>query len=529
MHFARALFTVSSLTMGSRVAGFIRDVVTAALLGAGPMADAFFVAQRLPNLFRNLFAEGAFNASFVPLYTSEQQKNGASQAQHFAGEALAMMLLILIPFTAIVIFGMPWIMYGLAPGFADDPEKYHLAVSFSQITFPYLLLISLTALQTGVLNADGKFAPGAAAPILFNIIMVIGLFMAALFGWHPGYTLAISVTIAGAVQCVWLWAFCRRYKTFIPLLWPQLSQRVRLLFKRIGPGALGAGAAQINLLVSTILASLLPSGAVSYLFYADRLNSLPQGVIGVAVATALLPILSRHVEAGNEGAARHYFSRGIEISLAIGLPAAIGLMLAAEPIIRTLFEHGAFSADDTRGTSQALMAYAIGIPAFLLVKVLSASLFARHDTATPVKVAIVAVISNIVLTLLLLEPLQHVGIALANGIATWINAVLLYYFLHKSGRVLADEQLKKRLPRLVLCSAILAGIVYGLDFLLADYFVADKLMQEVVALTVLLGVSVLAFAALVQATGAWRWQDMVTILRRKSDSPAADSDNLPPA
>jgi putative peptidoglycan lipid II flippase len=529
MNFARAIATISSLTMVSRIAGFVRDMATAAFLGAGPIADAFFVAQRLPNLFRSLFAEGAFSASFVPLYTAERQNKSTATAQHFAGEAMAMLLLIIIPFVAIVILAMPWLIYLLAPGFVNNAEQYQMAVSFSQITFPYLLLISLTALQTGVLNAEGKFAPGAAAPILFNVVLIITLFCAAWLQWDIGYTLAISVTVAGCVQCFWLWSFCRRYNVRIPLLRPKLTTQVKKLFKRIGPGAFGAGASQINLLVSTILASTLPAGAISYLYYADRLNALPQGVIGVAVATALLPILSRHVETGNEDATKHYFSRAIEFSLAIGLPAAVGLMLAAEPIIQTLFERGAFSAADTQGTAQALMAYAVGIPAFLLVKVFSASLFARHDTATPVKIALVAIIINVGLTLALIPSWGHVGIALANGVATWVNAILLYVFLRRSGRKLVDAQLKQRLPRLLLCSALLAAIIYGLGQMLQPMFIASNLLSEIAALTIMMGVAGLAYAGLVQVTGAWRWQDLPTMLRRKASGTQPVDDNLPEA
>ena len=348
MNFARSLFTVSGLTVVSRLAGFLRDTLTAMFLGAGPVADAFFVAQRLPNLFRSLFAEGAFTAAFVPLYTTEQERHGQEAAQRFAGQALMLLLAALIPFSIIVMMFMPQVMLILAPGFEKEPEKYDLAVRFSTITFPYLALISVTALQTGVLNAQGRFGPGAAAPIAFNLVLIAALFIARFAHLHVGYALAWGVTISGVVQCGWLAISCYRAGVSIPFTKPQLGDASKRLFRRIGPGAVGAGAAQINLLISTILASTLPTGAVSYLFYADRLNQLPLGVVGIAVATTLLPLLSRQIENGQaKRMHKHYTSRAIEFCLMLGLPATVGLAIAAQPIIQTLFEHGAFTHEDT--------------------------------------------------------------------------------------------------------------------------------------------------------------------------------------
>ncbi|MGB4100415.1 MAG: murein biosynthesis integral membrane protein MurJ [Alphaproteobacteria bacterium] len=521
MSFARALFAVSGLTMLSRIAGFARDTATAAILGAGPIADAFFVAQRLPNLFRSLFAEGAFNASFVPLYTREKHQSGDTAARSFSGEALAVMVAILVPFSAMVMVAMPWLMHVLAPGFADQPEKFDLAVSFSQITFPYLLLISITALQGSVLNARKQFKPAAAAPILYNLVLIAVLLATVALPLDVGFALAWAVTLAGVVQCLWLMVSCRKHDVSIPLLRPRLTLRVRQLFKQIGPGALGAGASQINLLVSTILASTLPTGAISYLFYADRLNQLPLGVIGIAVATALLPLLSQCVQEGDENKIRHYFSRAVEFVLAIGLPATVGLMLAAQPIIQTLFEHGQFGHNETIATAAALTAYAVGVPAFLLVKVFAASFFARYDTRTPVRIAITALATNMIGALLLIQPLGHVGIALASSIATWVNAGLLLFMLRRQGKVLLDAQAKRRIPRLLLCGGLMAGLIGGLDHLLADFFMAHHWVSELTGLTLLMTLSLLGYAVLVQLTGAWRWRDLPALMRRdpKTNAP----------
>jgi len=515
MSFARSLFTVSGLTILSRVAGFVRDTLTAMFLGAGPVADAFFVAQRLPNLFRSLFAEGAFSAAFVPLYTTEQDRHGFEAAQRFAGQALSLLLAVLIPFSVVMMMCMPAVMRVLAPGFENDPEKYQLAVNFSTITFPYLALISVTALQTGVLNAQGRFGPGAAAPIAFNIVLIIALFVARFMNLRVGYTLAWAVTISGVVQMLWLAISCYRARVSIPFLMPQLGPAIRHLFQRIGPGAIGAGAAQINLLISTILASTLPTGAVSFLFYADRVNQLPLGIVGVAVGTTLLPLLARHVEAGKEDSVQHYTGRAIEFCLMLGLPATIGLSLSAQPIIQTLFEHGAFTHADTIATSEALAAYALGIPGFLLVKVFAAGFFARHDTKTPVKIAVIAMAVNVVCSVFFLGPFQHIGIALANSIAVSVNAVLLFKRLKRKGTV-GDAKLAHRLPRLLLSAGGMGVTTWLLMRFTSDLFVAGHLTQELLALTVLIGLSVLVYALLLQSTGAMRWRDFTAILRRKS-------------
>lgn len=519
MSFARNLFTVSGLTVLSRVAGFARDTLTALLLGTGLAADAFFVAQRLPNLFRSLFAEGAFAAAFVPLYTREAQAEGQAAAQQFAGQALALLLAVLIPFTLLMFVFMPYVIAVIAPGFGDEPEKYQAAIHFSRITFPYLLLISVTALQGGVLNAQGRFGPAAAAPIAFNLVLIAALFLAQMFQWPVGETQSWAITVAGLVQAGWLAFSCRRAGVAIPLLRPRLTEAGRRLFKQVGPGALGAGATQINLLVSTGLASLLPTGAVSYLYYADRLNQLPLGIVGIAVATTLLPVLSRHAQNGDAEKVRHYMSRAIEFCLALGLPATVGLGVAALPIIQTLFEHGAFTHAAAIATSHALMAYALGIPAFLLVKVFSARFFARHDTKTPVRIALIAMAANIVGALALLMPLGHTGIALAASLATWVNAGLLFATLRREGEKLADAALLRRLPRLLLCAVGMGAVTLAAMALLEAWFAdGQSLARQVFGLALIIGPSCFAYALLLQATGAMRWQEAIKTMKRKDNA-----------
>lgn len=513
MSFARSLFTVSSLTGLSRIGGFIRDSLTAVFLGAGPVADAYFVAQRLPNLFRSLFAEGAFSAAFVPLYTSEQERHGDKAAQIFAGQALMLLLTALLPFSVLVMIFMPQVMLVLAPGFENSPEQYKLAVEFSTITFPYLALISVTALQTGVLNARGIFGPGAAAPIAFNLVLILGLFAARIFGWHVGYTLAWSVMISGIVQCAWLSISCYRAKASIPLLRPQLGEASRKLFRRIGPGAIGAGAAQINLLISTILASTLPTGAISFLFYADRLNQLPLGIIGIAIATTLLPLLSRHVAAKDESKIRHFNSRAIEFCLLLGLPATIGLMIFAQPIVQTLFQHGAFSHKDSIATAQALQACALGVPGFLLVKVFAADFFAKHDTKTPVKAAMVAMATNVVLSCILIFPLKHVGIALANSLAISLNALLHYHHLRRHNFPLSDGKLMGRIKKIALCAVIMAAVSFGLLELVWPSDDNLSLPQGIVCLFGMIAGSGIAYAAALEITGVLSLRNIKALIK----------------
>jgi putative peptidoglycan lipid II flippase len=520
MSFARAIATVGGLTILSRVAGFARDILTAAILGAGPVADAFFVALKLPNFFRRLFAEGAFTVSFVPMFSAELQRDGRGAAQGFAEEALAVMVTVLLPFVIVMVAVMPWLMHALAPGFVDQPEKFGLAVDFARMTFPYLLLVSLVALLGGVLNSLDRFGPFAAAPIAFNLTLIAALLVARETGMPAGLTMSQAVTAAGIVQLVWLAASCHAAGVRLRLRRPRLTVRVGKLMVLMVPGAIGTGVMQINLFINIVLASLLPSGAVSFLYYADRLNQLPLGVIGIAIGTALLPVLSRHVAARNHDAVCYFLSRALEFSLMLGLPAAVALLVAAQPIIHVLFERGAFGAHETAATAQALAAYAIGIPAFVIVKVLSAAFFARQDTGTPVRVAILVTVTNAGLGLALIEPLGHVGIALATGITAWMNAVLLGWLLYRQGNFQIDDRLRRRAPRLLA-----AGLIMGLALHAAASLLAPWLDQPMVvrttALAALVGLGAAVYFSVAHGIGGIRLGEIGILLKRAPEPPGA--------
>ncbi|EWY40425.1 multidrug transporter MurJ [Skermanella stibiiresistens SB22] len=513
MSFARAIATVGGLTMLSRVAGFARDILTAAILGAGPVADAFFVALKLPNFFRRLFAEGAFSVSFVPMFSAELERNGRAAAVAFAEEALAIMLTVLLPFVIVMVAAMPWLMHGLAPGFGDDPAKFALAVDYARMTFPYLLLVSLVALLGGVLNSLERFGPFAAAPIAFNLTLIAALLLSRGSGLSAGYSMSQAVTLAGVVQLLWLAAACKAAGVTLRLPRPRLTLRVKRLFVLMTPGAIGTGVMQINLFVDIVLASLLPSGAVSFLYYADRLNQLPLGVIGIAIGTALLPVLSRHVAARDDDAVRHFMSRALEFSLALGLPAAVALVVVARPIIHVLFERGAFGPTETTATAWALAAYAIGIPAYVIVKVLNAAFFARHDTSAPVRVAIVVAFANAGLGLALIGPMGHIGIALATGVTAWLNAAMLGWKLHRRGHFDIDERLRNRAPRLVAAGLIMGAALAAAAWALEPWLAGGGSVRAL-ALAALVGIGSVVYFAAAQALGGMRIEDIGGLLKR---------------
>ncbi|HZD26759.1 MAG TPA: murein biosynthesis integral membrane protein MurJ, partial [Alphaproteobacteria bacterium] len=425
MTLIRAFATVGGYTMASRVLGFVRDILIAAVLGAGPVADAFFVAFKLPNFFRRLFAEGAFNAGFVPLYSGLLETDGKEAARRFAEQALAVLLAVLLVFVIGMQLAMPWAMYALAPGFAADPHKFQLAILFTRLTFPYLLFISLVSLLGGVLNSMQRFAAVAAAPILLNVVLILAITLAAPHLPTPGHALAWGVSAAGAVQFVWLMLACRRAGIHLRLPRPRLTPKVKELLRLMLPAALGAGVVQVNLVVDVILASLLPAGSVSYLFYADRLNQLPIGVIGVAVGTALLPLLSRQIAAGEEAGAMHNLNRAVELCLLLTLPAMAAFLVVPEELIGALFQRGEFDAGTTMKTAWALMAFAVGLPAYVLVKVLGPGYFARRDTRTPVVTGVIAMTANVGLSLLLMQVLLHAGLALSTALSAWLNVAML--------------------------------------------------------------------------------------------------------
>ncbi len=515
MSFIKSILTVSGMTMLSRLTGFVRDTMAANVIGAGPVADAFFVALRVPNLFRSLFAEGAFSAAFVPLYSKARSEGGQVEANLFAGQALSVLMAVLLPFTVIMMLIMPWAMLVLAPGFHARPEVYDLAVSYARITFPYLMMVSGVALLSSVLNSNHTFGPGAAAPIAFNLMMIGALLLSPVIHVEPGLSMAAAVPLSALVQWVWLAGHCKKRGVSPAQLWPRLTVRVKELFARLGPGAIGAGATQINLAMSTILASLLPTGSVSWLFYADRLNQLPLGIIGIAIATTLLPVLSSRVQSRDGEGMRHYTTRALEFGMILGLPAAIGLGLAAREIVQVLFQHGAFTATDTSNTSAALSAYVLGIVPFILIKILSTLFFAHHDTKTPVKTAMVSVGLNIIVAIGLLQVMGHVGIAMATSIASWANVVMLLIALKRSKLLRLDASFKPHMLKIAFCAALMAAFLWGASGITDAYLQTGGKLLDVAILGAYLGCACLVYVLALQMTGAMTVKMVMTMIKKE--------------
>ena len=506
MKLYRSIVTVSGFTAISRLLGFIRDMLIALVLGAGPVADAFFVAFRLPNLFRSLFAEGAFNSAFVPLFTKRLKESGMDDARQFAEEALAVLMMALLAVTIVAEIFMPALVGLMAPGFADNPEKFDLAVLLTRITFPYLFCMSLTALSAGLLNAMGRFAAAAAAPILLNVVTIGGMIIAASLHLYDrpeaAMILAWSVTVSGCTQLALLAVAARRHGMDLGFRAPRLTAGVRRLFVLAGPGVVTAGITQINLFIGTMIASLA-EGAVSYLYYADRINQLPLGIVGIAIGVVLLPELSQKLAAGNSATAMHSHNRALEFALLLTLPAAAALCVVPGPIIQVLFQRGAFSASDTAAVSLSLAAFAVGLPASVMIRVFLPGFFAREDTRTPMKFAGVSALVNIAGSLSLFFVLGHVGIAIATSLAAWTNATLLCITLVRRGHFQLDAALKRRGMMIAAASLVMGLALWGGSLPLGRFFTpGNGIVVQIAALCVLIAWGALVYLTAAQATGA---------------------------
>jgi putative peptidoglycan lipid II flippase len=511
----RGAVTVGVWTMASRVLGFARDILIAAILGTGPVADAFFVALRLPNLFRRLFGEGAFNAAFVPSISTILHQEGMEAATGFAEEATAVMIFWLGGITVLGEIFMPWLLYVLAPGFSGNHGKFALAVVLTRIMFPYLFFVCLTALFSGVLNAMGRFAAAAAAPLLFNVFSIAFMLGLSRYTPNPGYALAWGVTVSGVAQLLLLIVAMRRAGMRIALPKPRLTPRMKKLFRRMAPGLVGAGVTQLNVSIDIIIGTLLPAGSVSILYYADRVNQLPLGVIGTAAGTALLPAITRHIALGEEGAAMASLNRALESVLMLTLPAAIGLSVAARPVMDVLFVRGAFSLHNAVLAGNSLAAFALGLPVFALVKILTPGFFARGDTVTPLKIGVLAVLLNLGLNLIFMHPLKAVGPALATSLSSAFNAALLVYLLLRRGHFALDAPARRRVPRILVAGLVMALALFATEHMLPP---GKTTIPEFLLLTVAGGIGYFGAGSVI---GAFDLSEFAALLRRRRARKAA--------
>jgi len=519
MNLTKALGSVGGLTLASRVLGLVRDALFARFIGASFASDAFLIAFRLPNMFRALFAEGAFSAAFIPMFNKKVAREGGSlrDGLDFAEDAQSVLLPVLIVMTIIMEIAAWPVTLVLSGGFNGiTHDQFAFAVTLSRLTFPYLLLISLVSLLGGILNSVQKFWVNAAAPILLNLTLI-----AALLFFHTHDPLltarnqAIAVSVSGLLQLGWLWLACRQSGVALRLKRPRLTPDVKRLLTLIWPAAAGAGAVQINLVVSTALAArLLPAGSVSYIYYADRLNQLPLGLIGIGLGTVLLPTISKLLGAGKEAEAMETQNRGLELALFFTLPATVALMVCGVPIIAALFQHGKFNAVDSLATAQALAAFSIGLPSYILVKVLTPGFYARHDTSTPVRFATMSIGINLGLNLLFILPLRHLGPPLATALSSSVNVWLLYATLRKRGHFVPDLRLRRRAVRLAGAALLMGVTMYFLDDLFTPYTTGPTLMRWV-AMLVLVATGGLVYAAACFALRAYLPSDLKAALARR--------------
>lgn len=524
MKLYKSFATVGGLTMVSRVLGFVRDILFAAAFGSGFVADAFNVAFRFPNLFRRLFGEGAFNSAFIPLFAKQLEGEGKEAARAFAEETLAGLTFVLVGLSAIFILFMPWLMYLLAPGFSENAQKFDLAVLLTRITFPYLLCMSLVALYSGVLNSFGRFVESSAVSIVLNLTLIAALVVGYLLGYrndpNGGIVQALGVLVAGVLQLLLLLNGMGKAGFWLRLRWPRMSEGVRRLIRLGIPGVVAGGVTQINIMIGTMIASMQP-GAVSQLYYADRLYELPLAIVGIAIGVVLLPEVSRSLRAGNHAQVTDSQNRSLEFAMLLTVPAAVALAVVPDPIVAVLFQRGAFKPDDTSATAAALGIFALGLPAFVLIKVFSPAYFAREDTKTPMRYAMISLTLNTLGSIGLFFLFRHLGmipqlgIALATTLGGWLNALMLWGTLEARGHFETDARLRRALPLILVSSAGMGALLWWLSDKLQPWFDGrHPLSVRAGALTMLVGGGLALYAMLTVATGVLGRAQLKRFLKR---------------
>ncbi|MBN8990886.1 MAG: murein biosynthesis integral membrane protein MurJ [Rhizobiales bacterium] len=498
------IFTVGGYTLLSRLTGFARDIMLAAILGAGPVADAFFVALRLPNHFRAIFAEGAFNAAFVPAYAHVQGGRGPASARLFSNRIFTLLFLSQVILLVVAWLFMPQAISVLAPGFSEDAEQRKLAIELTRITFPYLLLITLVTLYGGMLNVAHRFASAAAAPVFLNLAMMMTLALAAFFP-SAGHAAAWGVLISGFLQFFLLAGDLARHGGLPRFARPRLDQDVRAFFRTLGPATLGSMGTQVALFADTIIATFLPAGALSALYYADRLNQLPIGVIGIAIGTVLLPEMSRRLTADDHAGAAKSQRRAFDFTLLFSIPFVAAFLTVPDVIMRAMFARGAFSRADAAAAGATLAAYAVGLIPFVMIRSAVATFYARKDTATPVKAALTGVAVNVALKVALMGTLAQIGLALATAIGAWINLLLVLGFAVRRGYLELDREWLKSLAKFAISGIVLAAALWLTAQFANAYFAQMKTFRDELALLLLMvsGLFVYGFCILLLFGRGW--------------------------
>ncbi|MCE3255824.1 MAG: murein biosynthesis integral rane protein MurJ [Rickettsiaceae bacterium] len=511
MRLFKSAFTISFFISLSRILGFIRDVLIAKYLGVGVLSDAFFAAFKLPNFFRRVFAEGAFNSAFVPIFVDKlHHHDNRKDAKDFVRDILSLLFFVLLIFIILLQIFMPFAMKMMFYGFSADAEKLSLLTNLSRITIFYLLFISITSLFSGILNSLGKFAAPSSVPIILNGTLIASIFVFGSVTPNLAYALSWGVFAAGVLQLLWLMFFLYRAGILVYPTFPKINSDIKHFFKKLLPGIVGANVMQINLLVDTMIASLI-SGAVSYLYYADRINQLPLAMIGIAINIALLPTLSKAIKLNEISKAMSLQNLALEASLILVIPATLALTCLAYPMIEVLFQRGAFGENETAAVAKALMFYSFGLPAFVMVKVLEPGFFARGNTKTPMNIALICLVNNVILNIIFFKPFGYVGIVLASVCSSYLNVSLLLWNLIKNKNFIFEENFAIKLVKIFIPAILMALILLASNWYLA------RLITPIANLICTIIIGLISYFAVAYLSGAL---NILKILKPKSNNPA---------
>ena len=505
MNLIASTSTFGFFTLISRILGYVRDILIAIFLGTSFLADAFFVAFRLPNTFRRLFAEGTFNAAFIPSYAGALAKNKI-EADNFAKNVFNLLFIILLFFVLVAEIFMPQLIFLIAPGFYKDPEKLKLAVDLSRITFPFLFFVCLASFFAAILNSYNKFAAAAAAPIILNVILIGSLFFSQWINISDVLVLSYAVSLAGFLQLIVLLFFVRKHFKPILSIKIKIDEQIKFFFRKLLPSIFSSGVTQINILVGTIIASF-QAGAVSYLYYADRVYQINLAVAGIAVGTVMLPELSKHVKNNNSELITNLQNRALELCLFLSVPAAVALVLASDQIITSLFGYGSFDNVSVINTAIALTFFGFGVPAFSILKIFSNFFFARNDTKTPFYLSVVSVTLNIMISVSLFSRFGFVIIPIATSISSWINVLMLYYFIKKRDLHIFDSKFIYKFPRMILSVVVMGIVLYLLLGFFADKFDYNE-SWKFIYLFIIVIISLISYFLISNFSGAFKFKDI---------------------
>jgi len=505
MNLIASTSTFGFYTLISRILGYVRDILIAIFLGTSLFADAFFVAFRLPNTFRRLFAEGTFNAAFIPSYAGALAKD-KTEADNFAKNVFNLLFIILLFFVLVAEIFMPQLIFLIAPGFYKDPEKLKLAIELSRITFPFLFFICLASFFGAILNSYNKFAAAAAAPIILNVILIISLFFSQWINISDVLILSYAVSFAGFLQLIVLLFFVR--KNFKPILSIKIkiNEQIKFFFRKLLPSIFSSGVTQINILVGTIIASFQAS-AVSYLYYADRVYQMNLAVAGIAVGTVMLPELSKHIKNNNSEQITNLQNRALELCLFLSIPAATALVLAPNQIITSLFGYGSFNQESVINTATALTFFAFGVPAFSILKIFSNFFFARNDTKTPFYLSVISVALNIIISVSLFGKFGFIIIPIATSISSWINVFMHFYFIKKRDLHIFDSQFIYKFPRMILSVVVMGIVLYLLLGFFSDKFDYNE-SWKFIYLFIIVIISLISYFFISNFSGAFKFRDI---------------------